>query len=384
MGAYDKVHAGAGLKAIKSRAWNSAMDVVKHYRDHEGPSNGSTPSDDYPDHLEVLVRNDTGVALDWFQVVELGDAVYTAESTLQNGDIVLKAAIPTDVSKPFGILLEPIDIDTAEHLLAHALAMGVTLAHIAIGDAGHRFAHSTVGDREKLTSAPSGAAEILWKASATGYSVLCVIRLSNTPPTFETLNAGGAANHNLLDGTIHLDTGIHAVADDAIIVGKRATNVLRWRKIDPPAATSGPPGLVVWDLGEAAGSRDKILQVDAAAGAGKTPVEASVVGGKIRLEVPTPTVGGNNGGTLPDGTTGDILVHSGGSWQVVHATPAGAILYISGGVPTWFGGAAGDILVSNGTGWTVVSKPAGNDAHVLGCVGGVIDWIDTATLACPG
>lgn len=185
MDPYGKLHAGAKLSDLSVRFMNRTKDSVKDYLQGvmgEGPAR---PQDDLLQYTEVRVSNATGAKRDWYEIVELGDAQITVVDSLKAGEIVLAGNVPTDTTKPFAILSEPMlavpEEGTDPKYVYRAVAVGVTMCKLKVNDLMHRFATSTIGDCTRLTTVEWGAAEILWRSTAESGDVWAVVRLGNTP-----------------------------------------------------------------------------------------------------------------------------------------------------------------------------------------------------------
>lgn len=50
-----------------------------------------------------------------------------------------------------------------------------------------------------------------------------------------------------------------------------------------------------------------------------------------------------DGGGFPDGTTGDLIYFTNGSWAALPIGSAGQVLQVSGGLPAWGTSAAGGV-----------------------------------------
>jgi hypothetical protein len=121
-----------------------------------------------PERGVVLVENQSGADQARLAVLGIDTPVFTPADSLDafQNQVALKGVTPNadNHTGRFVILLEP----AATYAIVPALVVGVAPVQVDVQNAAHRFADVADGVTASLKSAPSGAAEILWKESGTG------------------------------------------------------------------------------------------------------------------------------------------------------------------------------------------------------------------------
>lgn len=119
-----------------------------------------------PRQTLTYILNDTGTALEFGDVVGLGDPYYAdpsgAEGEFKYGEVVLTAELP-DIEVHKGkcaIVQENIPIGS----VGVAIVQGVARVLLNVVDTGHAWADITDADESRMTSGSSGSARILWKS----------------------------------------------------------------------------------------------------------------------------------------------------------------------------------------------------------------------------
>jgi hypothetical protein len=147
------------------------------------------------------VYNGTGIDLARFSVVGLQSPKYGPSDNLEsfkNGPPFVGATPASGDDGRFAIFQAP----CAQDNWAPALLSGVTPVKINVTDDSHGYADIAVGDSEKLASAASGSATILWKESGTGEK-WAVVRL-------------GSLNANCFIGVLNEDLTKDSSAEAAV------------------------------------------------------------------------------------------------------------------------------------------------------------------------
>ena len=163
--AYGQVRGGSKLR-ISARAWNGLMDMLKWWRRASTTGGGGLAPLGF-DAGMILIRNNTGAALDEYTVVGLGEPLITPEDNERQfvSRVALGGEVPDGdehVGK-FAVAQEPIP----DGKIGRALVSGVTpviLNHIHFS---HKCADIQDGGTG-LDSCQLGGARILWSSGAGG------------------------------------------------------------------------------------------------------------------------------------------------------------------------------------------------------------------------
>lgn len=155
-----------GDRRIRSGDWNNIADVINGGVGHRPPPLNSTMAP------TVLVRNDTGVDLDRYDCISLGDPIW---SLAADGSVDLifagEAAKP---DKPAAILTEPIAHDATNKRFGQAWIYG--LAYAAVGPAASVTDLTAAPDPANARLAPgSGNVQLLAAPSTTVETILPVL-----------------------------------------------------------------------------------------------------------------------------------------------------------------------------------------------------------------
>ena len=167
---------------IPAAAWNAMLDLLERSASHAyGPADGPRRGQ-FADQI-VLVRNDSEAARDRCCILEVSDSVWDPGSgsgkagpEYFKGHVALVGVVPTATcAGRFVVLIEPLPADA----IGRAWGSGVCPVQIDVVDAAHLYAGSTTGNTDKLTSAATGPALILWKQAGIG-TKWAVVRLGGS------------------------------------------------------------------------------------------------------------------------------------------------------------------------------------------------------------
>lgn len=146
--------------------WKKIERIIKAFDrlGFNGSPRNTRGSDD-----TILIRNDSQLACERFNILEISGVVVTPEDSLQDFQQrpVFTGIIPSDTPHAEGRLVictEPI----APGRIGRAWADGVVMTRIEISDETHACATIKVDDVTQLKSAQSGLYTILWKEPGTG------------------------------------------------------------------------------------------------------------------------------------------------------------------------------------------------------------------------
>lgn len=163
--AFKKVEPGDSL-TIPARAYNSFIDTtLAHQRGEFGGSN--VEGNDIVFRF-VYLLNSSGAARDRFNVLGLGDPIYSPTDNQNEFEnrITFAGATPATATHlgKFAILLK----SSPSAKITPAIIAGVCQVKINVVHASHQYADVKNGDATQLESARIGSARILWKESGTG------------------------------------------------------------------------------------------------------------------------------------------------------------------------------------------------------------------------
>lgn len=176
---------------ISANEWNAARAAGEAFRRASlplGPAARSVDLDGPPQTL-VRVKNSTGGPVSRGGIVGLSDPLRAASDDEIRNDLVLTGVEPdVDYWHKFGIA----PFALADGAIGEVVVSGVALCTINITDNAHEYARAETGRTDRLTSAESGSAYIVWRESGTGEK-MSLVRLSNPVPEREfTLAECGA------------------------------------------------------------------------------------------------------------------------------------------------------------------------------------------------
>jgi len=253
----------------------------------------------------ILVRNDSGQAVDRWGVLQIGGIVIdpsssaAAASTFQDQPCVI-GVMPTGAGEPFVVAIEPI----ASSGIGRAAIAGVVQCKLNVTNESDRTAHSTSGSTAELTTGVGGAAEILWKQPGTGSGKWAVVRLGDGGDPILLCKA----DQDLLFGYVAFDLQVwtETSTSAAPVDGRKVAAINRlydiaagaWVWVAPVSKLSADQGGVDWTIIAASDVYD-----------GMYP-EAPYAG----YQCSTPTIGGRDLSALPgyDAEKKQALTHNNG------------------------------------------------------------------------
>lgn len=150
---------------IPAAAYNAFLDAAEDVR-NQSSRPAATPRRTHGRPGTVLVRNDTGGALDVFAVLEIGDVLVSPDDapTDARTRTAFAASTPGDEPGPLAITQEPL----AAGAIGRALVYGVTPVRLHVSDDTHTYAEAETGETARLASSPSAGARVLYKQSTDG------------------------------------------------------------------------------------------------------------------------------------------------------------------------------------------------------------------------
>ena len=170
------------------------LDAARDFqRNQLGGERGSIPSPSMEPCLEVLIRNDTGDALDAGAVVKLSSPIVSAVDHPEavRGRPVFSAQTPTAAGDAIAILSQPIP----DEAFGRAVVEGIAVLDVYVHQSGHTHAIPVAGETVP-DSAPAGPMRILWKESGDDALKRCIVAVGNVPARFPVTIAGGGSDGN--------------------------------------------------------------------------------------------------------------------------------------------------------------------------------------------
>ncbi len=157
--ALQKVQPGDPL-AIPAATFNTFIDVAQDFKQRQQ----STAQDRYREPRQtgiLLVRNESGAERNRFDVLGItGPLVKPTENANEfYGRVALRGGVPQEshVGR-FVVLLEPLRVNA----IGRACLDGVCVVRVKMNAETDMFAEVKTGQTDKLESAPSGSAALLW------------------------------------------------------------------------------------------------------------------------------------------------------------------------------------------------------------------------------
>jgi len=193
-----KVQPGQRM-VIPARTFNTFIDAARDYL-QRGQNTGGDPVAEPRQAGVILVRNDTGEDRSLFDILGLAGPVYGPEDNEEGFKFrhALKGVAPTaaDHAGNFAICQEPI----ADGKIGRCLVQGVTPVKLNVLREDHGFAD--VVDDGRLSSAPEGAAQVLWKEDGTGEDKWALVRVAEAPaqaPFWAEITADGGGAYEWVE-----------------------------------------------------------------------------------------------------------------------------------------------------------------------------------------
>lgn len=200
---FRKVRAGERLD-ISAAAWNAVQDVARTARmrfDGDGAfrSGWSAPS------ANILVKNDSGAAVNQYSILGISSSLFTAGSDAFLADMAVSGITPnaTTHENKFLITTEPI----AAGAVGLAVAAGACICKVNITSASHDFAKPGSTSAQLTSAADSGPARMIYKESGTGVKWAIVVFPAGGTTTSE------AADICTLIKTLAISRGLNKDAD---------------------------------------------------------------------------------------------------------------------------------------------------------------------------
>jgi len=162
---YKKLPPGSAVTQFSLTAWNDMLDMLHWWQLQRRIGAGLIRHTDQATIVSVKNASeidDVPQALERFSVLGIDGPLFGPDVALEEfkNRVILKGVTPVepDHHSKFVVLLQPLQSDE----VGMACIAGVCPAKLTVASAGHKFADITDGDPETLTTAPTGAAQILW------------------------------------------------------------------------------------------------------------------------------------------------------------------------------------------------------------------------------
>ena len=160
---------------VKPETWNR---LAQWANNTNRPTNAAA-SQTHRDAGIVMVRNDTGAALDKFGVVTLGDPVITPANNLEEfkRGPIFAANSPVE-DETVAIVKQPLPTD----FIGPAVVSGATLVKVDVKDDAHKRAQLIAGDSAKLETTEGPGLPILWRETGTSGVLWGLVDLASALP----------------------------------------------------------------------------------------------------------------------------------------------------------------------------------------------------------
>lgn len=165
-----RLRRGDRIRGLPGDSWNQFAEATEHYqRNRRAGLDESGATALRTTETVVLIRNETGVDLDFFAVVGLGDPLITPteneeEFKLRRAFIGVEPA--AEHAGKFAIMAHPVahvDGSADGQDIGRGVVHGVTQALVKMASLSHTFADVDAGETGHLLSAATGGAQILWR-----------------------------------------------------------------------------------------------------------------------------------------------------------------------------------------------------------------------------
>jgi hypothetical protein len=161
-----KIQPGDPLR-IPASTFNTMIDAAEDYLRRQ-QSRHRRPQLATPAPGVVRVKNTTDAPVDRFAVLGIDEPLYgPSDNLLEFQNCFALEGVTPDASQHTGrfvILAEPLPVGA----IGRGYIYGVCPVRVNVTDAEHAFADVEDGQTARLTSAQSGAAQILWAEEGTG------------------------------------------------------------------------------------------------------------------------------------------------------------------------------------------------------------------------
>jgi len=195
---YKKVRPGDTL-TIPAAAYNAMLDAAVANRQGQatgaGPGPGSAVAG--PTSTTVLIKNNSGVARNQFDILGLDGALFDPATALESfkRQVVLKGVVPTaDHTGKFVVLQEPARVGS----IARACLLGATVARVNVTTESMTFADVLASDATKLQTTSGGKANIVWKQTGTGqkWAVILLGSAATSSSFFAIIQSSSGVGNN--------------------------------------------------------------------------------------------------------------------------------------------------------------------------------------------
>jgi hypothetical protein len=174
-GPFRKVQSGEPLQ-IPAEAWNALMDLSQAHRNQRHNQQNHTEGTLRQTTL-AKVRNHTGVDLDRFSIMALGNPILSPDDNLNEfqRQSTFQGLLPSaNTGSRFGVLLEPLK----PNMIGTAVVSGCVIVRVSVDGQIYDCVEPVPGQPSFLRNVPHGPASILWMES-TGTIRWAVIRLDH-------------------------------------------------------------------------------------------------------------------------------------------------------------------------------------------------------------
>ncbi|MCC7409883.1 MAG: hypothetical protein IT442_17585 [Phycisphaeraceae bacterium] len=195
---YKKVRPGDTL-SIPATAYNAMLDAAVANRQTQAMGAGLGPGSvaATPTSTTVLIKNNSGVARNQFDVLGLDGALFDPATALESfkRQVVLKGVIPTsDHAGKFVVLQEPARVGS----IARACLLGATVARVNVTTESMTYADVLASDATKLQTVSLGKAAIVWKQTGTGvkWAIVLLDAAASTSSFFAIIQSSSGVGNN--------------------------------------------------------------------------------------------------------------------------------------------------------------------------------------------
>ena len=227
MTSFRKVHSGDPL-VIPSGTYNAFVDAAQDFIARQQSQSANTRRDGQD---VVLVKNSSGSDCIRFGILGISGPLFTPAAALESfkNNLVFDGVTPSagHVGK-FVVLLEPVKAGK----IGRACVYGVSPVLLNLTDSTHQYADVTAGQAAFLTSAVTGAAQILWAAGSSGVVWALVRIVGTTGPTSGSVKslASSGATANTDTWSVTEGTGVRFTATRLYWTGTEVDPILTFTR----------------------------------------------------------------------------------------------------------------------------------------------------------
>lgn len=200
---FERAESGDVL-LLKGSTYNAIVDAVENYLQDRGLAGASFGHRFRSNSSTASVRNQTGAILKHGSVVEINSPAFTPSQPGFRSTEIYNAVSPTAVGMLYGIMLDPLPVDSVG-LCAIA---GLAKVQVNVTSTLHKYAKVTAADTAKLVSSyTEDEFKIVWTENGGGGGTgiqWAVVQFHGKPQTMSYVGKPAADIDDTDSGTVNL------------------------------------------------------------------------------------------------------------------------------------------------------------------------------------